>query len=46
MLIVVSGLLGVGKSAVATAVAARLDAVNLSVDPVEDAMLRCDLPAG
>jgi predicted kinase len=45
-LIVVSGLPGVGKSAVATAVASRLNGVHLSVDPVEDAMLRCDLPAG
>jgi predicted kinase len=45
-LIVVSGLPGVGKSAVASAVAARLNGVHLSVDPVEDAMLRCDLPAG
>jgi predicted kinase len=45
-LIVISGLPGVGKSAVATAVAARLNGVHLSVDPVEDAMLRCDLPAG
>jgi predicted kinase len=45
-LIVVSGLPGVGKTAVATAVAARLKGVHLSVDPVEDAMLRCDLPAG
>jgi predicted kinase len=45
-LIVVSGLPGVGKTAVAAAVAARLDAVHLSVDPVEDAMLGCGLPAG
>jgi predicted kinase len=45
-LIVVSGLPGVGKTAVALAVAARLNGVHLSVDPVEDAMLRCDLPAG
>jgi predicted kinase len=45
-LIVVSGLPGVGKTAVASAVAARLNGVHLSVDPVEDAMLRCDLPAG
>jgi ATPase family associated with various cellular activities (AAA) len=45
-LIVVSGVPGVGKTVVATAVAARLNAVDLSVDPVEDAMLRCDLPAG
>lgn len=45
-LIVVSGLPGVGKTAVAGAVAARLNGVHLSVDPVEDAMLRCDIPAG
>lgn len=45
-LIVVSGLPGVGKTAVAAAVATRLNGVHLSVDPVEDAMLRCDLPAG
>ena len=45
-LIVVSGLPGVGKTAVASAVATKLGAVHLSVDPVEDAMLRCDLPAG
>jgi len=45
-LIVVSGLPGVGKAAAASAVAARLNGVHLSVDPVEDAMLRCDLPAG
>ena len=46
MLIVVSGLPGVGKTAVAAAVAMRLNAVHLSVDPVEDAMLSCDLPGG
>ena len=45
-LIVVSGLPGVGKTVVAAAVAARLNGVHLSVDPVEDAMLRCNLPAG
>jgi hypothetical protein len=45
-LIVVSGLPGVGKTSVAAAVATRLNGVHLSVDPVEDAILRCDLPAG
>jgi predicted kinase len=45
-LIVVSGLPGVGNTVVAAAVAARLNGVHLSVDPVEYAMLRCDLPAG
>ena len=45
-LVVVSGLPGVGKTAVARSVAARLDAVHLSVDPVEDAMLTCGLSSG
>jgi predicted kinase len=45
-LIVVSGLPGVGKTAVAAAVAARLGGVHLSIDPVEDAMLGCNLPSG
>jgi predicted kinase len=39
MLIVVSGLPGTGKSAVAVAVANALDAVHLSVDPLEDALI-------
>lgn len=39
MLIVVSGLPGTGKSAVAEAVAAELGAVQLSVDVAEDALL-------
>ncbi|WP_426511387.1 AAA family ATPase [Dactylosporangium sp. McL0621] len=46
MLIVVSGLPGVGKSAVAAGIAARLRAVHLSVDNAEDAMLGAGLPAG
>ncbi|MDT0278153.1 AAA family ATPase [Blastococcus goldschmidtiae] len=39
MLIVVSGLPGTGKTAVAAALAGRLAATHLSVDPVEDALL-------
>jgi predicted kinase len=46
VLVVVSGLPGVGKSAVAAALAGRLSAVHLSVDPVEDAMLTAGLPSG
>ncbi len=38
-LVVIAGLPGTGKSALAQAVATHLDAVHLSVDPVEDAML-------
>jgi predicted kinase len=38
MLIVVSGLPGTGKSAVAAELAARLGAVHLSIDPIEDAL--------
>ena len=44
MLLVVSGLPGLGKTSVAREVARRLEAVHLSVDPVEDAMLACGLP--
>lgn len=43
MLLVVSGLPGTGKSAVARAVAERTDAVHLSIDPVENAMLGAGL---
>ena len=39
MLVVVSGLPGTGKSEVAAALAARLAAVQLSVDVLEDALL-------
>jgi predicted kinase len=46
VLVVVSGLPGVGKSVVAAAIAATLGGVHLSIDPVEDAMLGCKLPAG
>lgn len=45
-LIVISGVPGVGKTAVAEQVAARLHAVHLSVDPAQDAMLACGLPDG
>ena len=39
MLVVVSGLPGTGKTAVARSLADRLGAVHLSIDPVENAML-------
>jgi predicted kinase len=39
VLIVISGLPGTGKSAVARATADRIGAVHLSIDPVENAML-------
>lgn len=45
-LIVLSGLPGVGKSVVASLVAARLRAVHLSIDSVEEAMLATGLPPG
>jgi predicted kinase len=44
VLIVISGLPGTGKSAVAAELAARLGAVHLSIDPVEDALLGAGLP--
>ena len=44
MLIVISGLPGTGKSALAAALAARLGAVHLSIDPIEDALLGAGLP--
>jgi predicted kinase len=46
MLVVVSGVPGVGKSAVAAALATRVGAVHLSIDPVEDALLGAGLAAG
>ena len=39
MLVVISGLPGVGKTTVADLLADRLGAVRLSIDPVEEAML-------
>lgn len=44
MLIVISGLPGTGKTTVAAALAARLGAAHLSVDPIEDALLGAGLP--
>ena len=46
MLIVISGLPGTGKSAVAEHVARALAAVHLSVDTIEDALLGAGLTAG
>lgn len=46
MLVVLSGLPGVGKTTVARAVARRLRATHLSVDSVEDALLAAGLDAG
>jgi predicted kinase len=46
VLVVISGVPGVGKSAVAAELADRLSAVHLSIDPVEDAMLGAGLPSG
>ena len=45
-LLVVSGLPGVGKTAVATEIARRVGGVHLSVDPVEEALLAAGLPPG
>lgn len=44
MLIVISGLPGTGKTAVAAALAARLRAVHVSIDPIEDALLGAGFP--
>jgi predicted kinase len=44
--VVISGLPGTGKSAVARSVAELLHAVHLSVDPVEDALLGAGLERG
>ena len=43
-LVVIAGLPGTGKSTVAAALATRLGAVTLSVDPIEDALLGAGLP--
>ena len=43
MLIVISGLPGTGKSAIATLVAEQLSAVHLSIDVIEDALLGAGL---
>lgn len=45
-LIVIAGLPGVGKTSVATELARHLDAVHLSIDAIEEAMLGCGLPTG
>ncbi|MFE5409348.1 AAA family ATPase [Microbacterium sp. NPDC056569] len=44
MLVVISGLPGTGKTAVAAEVARRAKAVHLSIDTVEDALLGAGLP--
>jgi len=44
VLVVVSGLPGAGKSAVADALGRRLGAAVLSVDPIEAAIWRCGIP--
>jgi predicted kinase len=44
VLIVISGLPGTGKSALAAELAARLPAVHLSIDPIEDALMGAGLP--
>lgn len=46
MLVVISGLPGVGKTTVADLVAAALHAVRLSIDPVEEALIAAGFPAG
>lgn len=45
-LVVISGLPGVGKTSIADVVAARVRAVHLSIDVVEEAILSCGLPPG
>ena len=46
MLIVISGLPATGKTTLAAALARHVGAVHLSVDPVEDALLRAGLRRG
>lgn len=45
-LLIVSGLPGVGKTAVARDLARDAGAVHLSIDAVEEAILACGLPSG
>lgn len=45
-LIAISGLPGVGKTSVAALTAARVQAVHLSIDAIEEALLACGLPPG
>ncbi|GAA4811930.1 AAA family ATPase [Tomitella cavernea] len=45
-LIVISGLPGVGKTSVAEVFAVNTGAVHLSIDPIEESILACGLPAG
>lgn len=45
MLIVISGLPGTGKTAVAAGLASRWKALHLSIDPIEDAILSAGLPS-
>lgn len=44
MLIVISGLPGTGKTAVASEVARQIGAVHLSIDTIEDALIGAGLP--
>lgn len=44
VLVMMGGLPGAGKSHLAQAVARRVHAVIVSVDPIEDAMVRSGLP--
>lgn len=44
VLVMMSGLPGVGKSSLARALAVRLRAAVVSVDPIEDAMVRSGIP--
>jgi predicted kinase len=46
MLVVISGLPGLGKTTIADLVGARLRAVRLSIDPVEEALLAAGSPRG
>ncbi|TAM89322.1 MAG: ATP-binding protein [Jatrophihabitans sp.] len=45
-LVAVSGLPGVGKTSVAEILAARTGSVHLSIDAVEESILRCGLTSG